>query len=206
MNNLSNGTYYKDPNLEVLVTEFNTDFREVDMAELTCKRPVVCKELYRATEGANGTSVVKKQAFEAGKAYTFDLTLVDQIFDALYAEKLIRLDNGHKMLKAEDLKGKEFCKWHSSWHHYTNSCVVFRNMIQESIDKGILKFSNKPMGVDTNSFLEVSSSIVTPDLSKLTKPRPKLDVGQTINMHIENKYGKAQARTIHDLMMSHEIE
>ena len=113
------------------------------MAELTCKRPVVCKALQRPTEGTNGTSVVRKQAFEAGKVYTFDLSLADQIFDALYAEKLIRLDNGHKMPKAEDLKGKEFCKWHSSWRHSTNNCIIFRNVIQESIDKGLLKFAEK---------------------------------------------------------------
>ena len=45
MKNSSKGTYYKDPNLEVLVTEYDTDLDEVDMAELTCKRPVVCKAL-----------------------------------------------------------------------------------------------------------------------------------------------------------------
>ena len=51
MKNLSKGTYYKDPNLEVLIIENDIDLREVDMAELTCKRPVVCKALQRATEG-----------------------------------------------------------------------------------------------------------------------------------------------------------
>ena len=143
MKNSSRGTNYKDPNLEVLVAEYDTDLGEVDMAELTCKRPVVCKALQRPTEGNNGTSVIKKQAFEVEKVYTFDLSLADQIFDALHAEKLIRLDNGHKMPEAEDLKGKEFCKWHSSWRHFTNNCIVFRNVIQESIDKGLLKFAEK---------------------------------------------------------------
>ena len=87
MKNSSKRTYYKDPNLKVLVTEYDTDFGEVDMAQLTCKRPVVCKALHRATEGTNGSSIVKKQAFEARKAYTFDLTLADQNFVALYAKK-----------------------------------------------------------------------------------------------------------------------
>ena len=143
MKNPSKGTYYKDPNLEVLVTEYDTDLSEVDMAELTCKWPVVCKALQRPSEGSNSTAAVKKQAFEAGKIYTFDLSLADQIFDALHAEKLIRLDNGHKMPKAEDLKGKEFCKWHSLWRHSTNNYIVFRNVIQESIDKRLLKFAEK---------------------------------------------------------------
>ena len=37
MKNSSKGTYYKDPNLEVLVAEYDMDLGEVDMAELTCK-------------------------------------------------------------------------------------------------------------------------------------------------------------------------
>ena len=146
MKNSSKVTYYKDPNLEVLVTEYDMDLGRswygwTHMAELICQWPVVYKALQRPTEGINGTSAVKKQAFKAGKIYTFDLNLVDQIFDAFYAEKLIRLDNGHKMPKAEDLKGKEFCKWHSSWRYSTNNCIIFRNVIQESIDKGLLKFA-----------------------------------------------------------------
>ena len=75
-------------------------------------------------------------------------------------------------------------------------------MIQESIDKG--KFANKSMGVDTNLFPEVSSNMVTPDLSKLTRPRAKVDVAQTSNMHVEKKCGKALARTIYNLKRSPE--
>ena len=43
--NSSRVTYYKYPNLEVLVIKYDTDLSEVNMAELTCKRPVVCKAL-----------------------------------------------------------------------------------------------------------------------------------------------------------------
>ena len=60
MKNSSKGTYYKDPNLEVLVAEYDTDLDEVDMAELTCKRPVVCKALQKPTEGSNSITAVKK--------------------------------------------------------------------------------------------------------------------------------------------------
>ena len=56
MKNSSKGTYYKDPNLEVLVTKYDMDLREVDMAELTCKWLVVCKTLHKAIEGSNGQS------------------------------------------------------------------------------------------------------------------------------------------------------
>ena len=37
MKNSSKGTYYKDPNLKVLVTEYAMDLGDVDIAELTCK-------------------------------------------------------------------------------------------------------------------------------------------------------------------------
>ena len=118
----------------------------------------------------------------------------------------IRLDNGHKMPKAEDLKGKEFCKWHSSWRHSTNNYIVFRNVIQESIDKGLLKFAKKQMAVDTNPFPEVSSNMVMTDLSKLSKPWQKVDVGHSSNPQKEpvgeNKYRGAPARNIHDLKKS----
>ena len=77
-------------------------------------------------------------------------------------------------------------------------------MIQEIIVKGILKFADKSMGVDTNLFPKVNSNMVTPDLSKLTRPRAKVDVGKTSIVHVENNYGKAPARTVHDLKMSHE--
>ena len=90
MKNSSKGTYYKDPNLEGLVTEY---LGEVDM-DITCKRPVICKSLYRATKASNGTLAVKKQVFEAGKVFTFDMTLADQIFDAL-DRKSTRLNSSH---------------------------------------------------------------------------------------------------------------
>ena len=59
------------------------------------------------------------------------------------------------------------------------------------------------MAVDTNPFPEVSSNMVMPDLSKLCKPRQKIDVGQSSNPQKEpvgeNKYGGAPAQNIHDL-------
>ena len=77
-------------------------------------------------------------------------------------------------------------------------------MIQKSIDKGILKFANKPMGVDTNPFPKVSSNMVTPNLSKLTRLRSKIDLGQGGEISTKNKYGKVSAKTIHDLEKNYE--
>ena len=98
-------TYYKNPSLEVLVIDYEVDFDEVDMTELTCKLLGVFKALHRATDGSS-TLVVKKKDFKVGKNYTFDISMANQIFNALLTEKLALLNSGYKMPKAEDLKGK----------------------------------------------------------------------------------------------------
>ena len=71
-----------------------------------------------------------------------------------------------------------------------------------------MKFTDKLMAVDTNPFPEVSSNIVIPDLSKLSKRQQKIDIRQTSHMSKDtlkkNKYGNAPTRTIHDLKRSHE--
>ncbi|CAL8988544.1 unnamed protein product [Prunus brigantina] len=61
------------------------------------------------------------------KAYTFDLTRAEAIFDLLFSEKKVKLSFGHKIPKPEELKGKTFCKYHSSWSHNTNNFVVLRD-------------------------------------------------------------------------------
>lgn len=47
--------------------------------------------------------------------------------------------------------------------HSTSNCVVFKNVIQEDIDKGLLKFPEKGkenMGIDENSFLTIPTNMV----------------------------------------------
>ena len=48
--------------------------------------------------------------------------------------------------------------------------------MSKNINNGILKFADKPMGMDMNLFPEVSSNMVTPDLSILVRPRPKINL------------------------------
>ena len=36
-----------------------------------------------------------------------------------------------------------YCKYHNSWNHSTNSCWSFTNIIQDRINKEILKFLEK---------------------------------------------------------------
>ena len=63
------------------------------------------------------------------KVYSFDLTKVDVLCDEIILQKAIKTP--HKLPKPEEFKGKQYCKWHNSWNHSTNSCVVFRDVIQE---------------------------------------------------------------------------
>ncbi|CAL9018937.1 unnamed protein product, partial [Prunus brigantina] len=87
------------------------------------------------------------------KAYTFDLTRAEAIFDLLLSEKKVKLSFGHKIPKPEELKGKKFCKYHSSWSHNTNNCVVLRDVIQKLIDEKKLQFPEKAaMQVDSKPF------------------------------------------------------
>ena len=67
MKNSTRGTYYKDPNLRVLVIEYDMDFGEVDMAELICKQLVGCKALYRATEGTKALRPLRSQPSKLGR-------------------------------------------------------------------------------------------------------------------------------------------
>ncbi|CAB4286514.1 unnamed protein product [Prunus armeniaca] len=87
------------------------------------------------------------------KAYTFDLTRAESIFDLLLTEKKVKLSFGHKIPNPEELKGKTFCKYDSSWSHNTNNCVVLRDVIQKLIDEKKLQFSEKAaMQVDSKPF------------------------------------------------------
>ena len=67
-----------------------------------------------------------------------------------------------------------------------------------------MKFIGKSIGVDTKLFPEVSSNMVTPNLSKLAKLRPKVDLGPTKETPKEDRHGKATAITILDLRKAHE--
>ncbi|CAL9024616.1 unnamed protein product [Prunus brigantina] len=49
----------------------------------------------------------------------------------------------HRMPKLEELKGRQYCKWHNSWNHSTNGCVVFGDVIREEITTGKLKLARK---------------------------------------------------------------
>ncbi|KAI5327033.1 hypothetical protein L3X38_026429 [Prunus dulcis] len=74
---------------------------------------------------------------------------------------MIKLPNGHDIPSANELKNKTFCKWHNVWSHATNSCLVFRNVVHDLIDRKVLKFPEKAiMGVDQNPFANAQANMV----------------------------------------------
>nr|XP_025608002.1 uncharacterized protein LOC112701467 [Arachis hypogaea] len=64
------------------------------------------------------------------------------------------LPEGRTLLSVKDLKGKPYCKFYQAISHSTNSCVRFRDLIQEANMKECLKFDDgkKEMKVDVDPF------------------------------------------------------
>ncbi|CAL9020684.1 unnamed protein product [Prunus brigantina] len=139
----SKGTYYRNPVVSYAETDGPTEAEkdEVDMssAEVSIDKPFICKGLVKADNSRTKIPDAKFATRES-KAYTFDLTRAEAIFDLLLSEKKVKLSFGHKIPKPEELKGKTFCKYHSSWSHNTNNCVVLRDVIQKLIDENKLQF------------------------------------------------------------------
>ena len=77
------------------------------MDEVVCKWLVVYSAMRKLV---NNNATVKKQVFKASISYTCGITKVDQIFFALLVEKVIKLNEGHRIPKTNDLKRKEYCK------------------------------------------------------------------------------------------------
>ncbi|GKV50000.1 hypothetical protein SLEP1_g56718 [Rubroshorea leprosula] len=157
----SHGTYYSDPNFDL------------DVAEVVTDKPVVCPNLVRPTHQPETS--VRRYVGEAGKQYTFDLSKASDIFDHLKKSGLIKLPPpGHKIPTTVEIRARDYCKFHNSWKHSTNNCLIFRNILQEKIDKGILKFPDKAketMGVDADPFPAMSVGVNVADLRSAARNR-----------------------------------
>ncbi|RYR26745.1 hypothetical protein Ahy_B02g061050 [Arachis hypogaea] len=143
-------------------SEEELDFEtEIDLAELKKGPPYVCSLLKKlsSSEKSNDSKL------KSGKKYSFDISKSNQIFDVLLKDKQLVLPEGRILLSVKDLKGKPYFKFHQATSHSTNSCVRFRDLIQEAIMEGRLKFEDgkKEMKVDVDPF-EVDASCVEPCL------------------------------------------
>ena len=73
-------------------------------------------------------------------------------------KKCITFPKDHRIPSKDELRRKAYCKYYNSWNHTTKACWGFRNVIQDKINKGILKFSDKKetMAIDEDPFLLVA--------------------------------------------------
>ncbi|KAH7844334.1 hypothetical protein Vadar_026895 [Vaccinium darrowii] len=176
---LSKEQVIEDPNYQVAIAE-TEDNPEVAVAEIVNRKPYACKAFVKVEPTkAQGSMASPKTT----RAYTFDITKAEEIFDQLMADKLLRFSVGHKIPSPAEIKGKEYCKYHNSWNHTTVNCIIFRNAIQDRIDKGDFKFpevAKKGMAVDEDPFpADFGANMVYVDMrgAPRTAPRQKISLG-----------------------------
>ncbi|RYR05183.1 hypothetical protein Ahy_B06g085060 [Arachis hypogaea] len=143
----------------VAIDSFDEEFDlevEVDLAELKKGPPYVCSLLRKISNSEKSSDLKQK----SGKRYSFDISKSNQIFDVLLKDKQLILPEGGTLLSVKDLKGKPYCKFHQETSHSTNNCIRFRDLIQEAIMKGRLKFDDgkKEIKVDSDPFDSEASS------------------------------------------------
>jgi hypothetical protein len=152
------GTYYQDPNYEI------------DLTEYVGRGPFICDTLHKKQSQAKESN---KPASPL-KAYSFDVEKADEIFDILYEANQLKIIGRHRFPSKEELKGRDYCKWHSTYTHATKSCVTFRNVVHDKIDRNVLKFPKIPqenMAVDADPFPFVDVNTTSVDLSSLMPHR-----------------------------------
>ena len=119
----------------------------------------------------------KTHATSAQPQYTFEVSKTEEIFDFLVKEKFITFPDNYKVPTKEELKGKEYCKYHDSYNHSTNSCWAFKNVVQDRINKGVLKFPEKKetILVDKDPFPPVATvNTATFDLRSLINHKRRM--------------------------------
>ncbi|CAL8163275.1 unnamed protein product [Prunus armeniaca] len=146
-----------------------------EMAKL--KHPISCKALTKPSKGQKplpftGGFIPNKPT--QNKVYSFYLTKVDALFDEMLLHKAIK--TLHRLPKPKELKGRQYCRWHNSWNHSTNSCVVFRDVIQEGITAGRLKLAEKPPSVTTDAFPQPQVNMVNLNWPE-DRPKATISVG-----------------------------
>ena len=112
----------------------------------------------------------KTQIVDTQFQYTFEVAETKEIFDFIVKEKFITFPKDHWIPNKDELRGKAYFKYHNSWNHTTNAYWGFKNVIQDMINKGILKFLDKKevMEIDKDLFLPVASvNIASFDLRAL---------------------------------------
>ena len=100
------------------------DTQEIAMADLNSSGSCVCPLLIKKAPEA-----WKKTSNSSTSQFSFDVAKTEEIFDFLLKDKFLTLPTYHKILSREELKGREYCKYHNSYNHPTNNCWGFRNVV-----------------------------------------------------------------------------
>ncbi|XP_050895649.1 uncharacterized protein LOC127102312 [Lathyrus oleraceus] len=124
---------YRDP--------LDLEEREIDIAELKQGLPYSCKVL-APSNGKNLVEPEKNNKFPK-KKYTFNVTKCDEIFDLLVKDGQMVVSHGAKIPHLEQRKKRGFCKYHIFLGHKTSQCFLFRDLVQNTIKDGRLKFGDK---------------------------------------------------------------
>ena len=151
--------YRKNPTLAANVTEYEKLLREEDQQRKTsigtCFHEVNSKEVVIVDLLSTGSFICpllmkkthdlwkKSQASKTQLQYTIVMANTEEIFYFLLKEKFIKFSQDHQLLSKGELRGKMYCKYHNSWSHNINTSWSFRNIIQDTINKRILKFLEK---------------------------------------------------------------
>ena len=153
------------------------------MAKYVGQGPFVCDALHKKQSQAKESN----KPASLLKAYSFDVEKADEIFDILYKANQLKIIGRHRFPSKEELKRRDYYKWHSTYTHATKPCMTFRNMVQDKIDRNVLKFPEIPqenMVVDIDPFPFVDVNITSVDLSSLMPHR---------NLYIKNNKVKVNS-------------
>ncbi|XP_050915883.1 uncharacterized protein LOC127130976 [Lathyrus oleraceus] len=154
---------FEDNESEIAKDPYGLEEFEVDLAELKEAPPYACK-LLTPSNSRNPVETEKNDRFPK-KTYTFDVTKCDEIFDLLVKDGQMIVPPNTKIPPLEQRKKRGFCKYHSFLGHKTSQCFLFRDLIQNAIRDGRLKFADKgknQMKVDTDPLNVVETNYVEP--------------------------------------------
>src|SRR3954462_9624040 len=136
---------------------------EIDLAELK-EAPPYAYKLFTPSNGRNPVDNDKSDRFPK-KTYTFDVTKCDEIFDLLVKDGQMIVPPNSKIPPLEQRKKRGFCKYLGFLGHKTSQYFLFRDLIQNAIKDGRLKFADKTkshMRVDTNPLNIADASLCEP--------------------------------------------
>ncbi|XP_050877490.1 uncharacterized protein LOC127081262 [Lathyrus oleraceus] len=132
---------FEDGESEISDDPYGLEEFEVDLAKLKEAPPYACK-LLTPSNGRNPIETEKNDRFPK-KTYTFDITKCDEIFYLLVKDGQMIVPPNTKILPLEQRKKRGFCKYHNFLGHKTSQCFLFRDLIQNAIRDGHLKFADK---------------------------------------------------------------